>query len=527
MTTGAIVGSFARLRWRLLSSSLGATGTERLGALAITGAAMFTGTVGFTALIVAGPRVDDPVALMTTITIGLTLGALGLGTVTGVSRPIDPRVLAVEPLSVAQRTVGLLTATAVGPSGLAALAIGAGAVVGLGRGPSSIPVITTAVALWLLILLLSARTATELLAALLRRAPRTGYAIVVITAIGLYTLVQLGPALLAGLRPEERARLVELAGRTPIGQLARVMGGGTDGPATTALALGIGVLSVIALTAVHLAIVHRSGTDAGGRTSDHRPSRDTVAVLDRLVGRGPVGVMARRRIQIRFRRPRTALETVAAAGIGMAAVLAPIALRDDPGASTVLLGGAVQLAVLLVAGNSFGNEGPAVVHDLVAGGPRRLIAGTIRSTVILGAPLAVLGPLVAAAITGAWQLLPAGWLVATGALLAGAGGAVVQSVFVPIPLPESDDPFASGESGRTLVAAIAMLVVLVALAIPMAPILVLLMWAASSGATMAVSAAAAASILAGWGLCRAGAELAGRRLELHTPAFVTALTPSR
>lgn len=525
MTTLAVIRAFARLRWRLLASSLAGRGTERLGATAVTAVATASGTIGFTALAIAGPRVDDPATLMTAVMVGITIGAVGLGIVTGVSRPIDPRVIAVEPLSLGDRSIGLLVATAVGPPGLAAVAIGAGAVVGLVRGPLSMLTLVPAVVLWLLVLLLAARTSTELLTLLVRRAPRAGYVLVGLAGLGLWTLVQLGPAVLAGMSATERARLAELAAWTPVGQLAVAMT--ADAPGAAILPLGIGALTVVLLAGLHLGAVHRSGTDAGVGP-DRRPTRSrTVPLADRLVGRGAVGAVTRRQIKVRFRRPRTALETVAAAGIGMAAVLAPIALRDDPAGGAVLLGGAVHLAVLLVAGNSFGNEGPAVVHDLVAGGPRLLVAGTVRSTVVITAPLAVLGPLAAAALTGAWHLLPAGWLVAAGALLAGAGGAVVQSVLVPIPLPEGDDPFATGESGRNLAAGLAMLGVLVVLAVAMSPIVLALMWATSAGATATITGLTAAGVVAGWGLCRVGSELAVRRLERATPAFVTALAPAR
>ncbi len=60
----------------------------------------------------------------------------------------------------------------------------------------------------------------------------------------------------------------------------------------------------------------------------------------------------------RFRTPRTALETFTGAGVGMAAVLVPTLVRDDAGSGAVLVGGAVQLAVLFMSGNSFGTRRP-------------------------------------------------------------------------------------------------------------------------------------------------------------------------
>ena len=45
---------------------------------------------------------------------------LGISVVAGVTQPIDPRVLAIEPLSDAERGLGLLAGAAVGPPGIAA-----------------------------------------------------------------------------------------------------------------------------------------------------------------------------------------------------------------------------------------------------------------------------------------------------------------------------------------------------------------------------------------------------------------------
>ena len=81
-----------------------------------------------------------------------------------------------------------------------------------------------------------------------------------------------------------------------------------------------------------------------------------------------------------------------------------------------------------------------------------LVIGKARSIGIVASPLALIGPLLAASITGEWRYLVAGLGVGVGALLAGTGAAVVQSALVPIAMPESDNPFASGESGKGMLA---------------------------------------------------------------------------
>ena len=104
-------------------------------------------------------------------------------------------------------------------------------------------------------------------------------------------------------------------------------------------------------------------------------------------------------------------------------MLVPTLLRDTAGSGAVLVGGAIQLAVLFMSGNSFGSDGPPVTHELLAGaGPSMLARGKARSIAIVAAPLVVIGPVLAAAITREWGYLAAGLVVGVGALLAGTGG---------------------------------------------------------------------------------------------------------
>ena len=181
--------------------------------------------------------------------------------------------------------------------------------------------------------------------------------------------------------------------------------------------------------------------------------------------------IAWRSLLTRFRTPRTALETFTGAGVGLAAVLVPTLTRGTVGSGAVLVGGAVQLAVLFMSGNSFGSDGPPVTHELLAGADLSdLIAGKARSIAIVASPLAVIGPVLAATITGEWRFFVAGLGVGAGALLAGTGAAVVQSALVPIAIPDSDNPFASGESGKGIIAALLLFFVLGGLALTTLPV---------------------------------------------------------
>jgi len=247
-----------------------------------------------------------------------------------------------------------------------------------------------------------------------------------------------------------------------------------------------------------------------------------------LCGTGAAGAIAWRSLLVRFRSPRTALETVTGAAIGLAAVLAPAILRDDPGAGAVLVGGAVQLAVLFMSGNSFGSDGPGLTHELVTGvDARDLVAGKLRSIMIVAAPLAITGPFLAAGLTGEWKYLPAGCCVGAAGLLAGSGAAIVQSAIVPIAMPETDNPFASGETGKGVVAALLLVTVLTSLAIATIPIALALFWASDRGRVDLVTAFALVTVAVGWALSRLGRAIATHRLTTRQPEFLAAVTPAR
>ena len=150
-----------------------------------------------------------------------------------------------------------------------------------------------------------------------------------------------------------------------------------------------------------------------------------------------------------------------------------------------------------------------------------------RSIAIVAAPLAVVGPVVAAAVTDEWRYLGAGFGVGAGALMAGTGAALVQSSLVPIAMPETDNPFASGESGKGIVAASLLAVVLTGLAALTVPVALALLWATDRGDPLLVTVFASVTVLVGWAALRIGIAIAVRRIGGRQPEFVAAITPAR
>ncbi len=522
------VGTFTRLRWRLLRGAVRRGGTDQVGAVLSIVASGVVGVGGAAAAFRLG-RDGEYRSFVVMAAVGLVVAVVGFGTVAGVTQPIDPRVIAAEPLDDRSRSVGLLAGAAFGPPGLAAIAIGVGLGAGTIRSVAAVVPILLAITALLLSLLLSARTTTNLLGLLIARRPRTGQLVAGVGGLVFYGVFQFVPAIIGDLDRAGRADLAAALRWTPPGQIGHSIAVAAESPVR---AIGHAVLGALWLAplAVGYVVTTRSlavSVKSAGGTAV-RPLGRLASSIRRLCGSGPAGTIAWRSLVVRFRHPRTALETVTGAGVGLAAVLGPALLRDDPGSGAVLVGGAVQLAVLFMAGNSFGTDGPALAYEILAGArPRVLATGKVRGIVIVAAPLALIGPLLAAALTGEWQYLPAGFCVGIAGLLAGAGAAVVQSAVVPIAIPESDNPFASGESGKGIMAAGLLVVVLLGLAIATIPIGLALFWALNRGRVILVTVFALVSIVVGWLVMRAGMAITTRRLTGRDAAFVDAVTPAR
>jgi hypothetical protein len=526
-----LITAFVALRWRLLRGSLRGGGSERVGVIVSTVGSVIVGVTVGLGIAVAGRGVTETQNLFVLFCTMIAIGLVGISVVAGTTQPVDPRVLAVEPLSERERGIGLLVSAASGPPGLAGVVVGVGLVIGAVRGASTLLVIIPAVTVWLITLLLLARTAANVLGLITNRFPRTGQLVVGVGGLAFYAAFQLTPAVLARLDDTGRDRVARLGSFNPVGQVGRSLGAADESLAAAAGHLLVGVAFVPLLVWVFVVSSTRLATASkhhGGITATPGHERPLGRLVRHLCGTGGVGAIAWRSILTRFRTARTALETFTGAGVGLAAVLVPTLLREGVGSGAVLVGGAVQLAVLFMAGNSFGADGPALTNELLAGaGPGVLARGKARSIAIVASPLALVGPVLAASVTGEWRYLPAGVLVGAGALLAGTGGAIVQSALVPVAIPESDNPFASGESGRGLMAALLLAGVLMTLAVLTLPLAFALIWANAVGSVPLVTTFGIATLAIGWCVMHGGIALATRHLRIRGPEFMAAITPSR
>jgi hypothetical protein len=526
-----LIRAFVTLRWRLLRGSLRGSGSEKAGVIVSTVASALVGAGAGIAMAVAGHDVAARDDLFVIFCVVVAAGVAGISVVAGVTQPLDPRVLATEPLSDRLRSLGLLVAAAAGPPGLAGVLMGIGLAIGGVDGAASIVVVVPAVVVWLVTLLLISRTASTALGLLATRYPRVGQILVGIGGLAFYGAFQFVPGVLAGLEPSDRSQLADVLALNPVGQLGRAIAEADRSlpAATVHLVIGTLAVPVLALVFSLTANALATATRRIDTTVVVAPgARRSARAVRRLCGPGGTGAIAWRSILTRFRTPRTALETVTGAGVGLAAVLVPTLVRDEVGGGAVLVGGAVQLAVLFMAGNSFGSDGPALTNELLAGaGPAMLARGKARSIAIVASPLAIIGPVVAAAVTAEWRYLPAGVLVGFGGLLAGTGGAIVQSTFVPVAIPDSDNPFASGESGRGIMAALLLAGVLLGLAIVTLPIALALLWANARGSVAFVTLFGVLTLAAGWGVLEGSVAWSARHLGDRGPEFIAAITPAR
>ena len=136
-------------------------------------------------------------------------------------------------------------------------------------------------------------------------------------------------------------------------------------------------------------------------------------------------------------------------------------------------------------------------------------------------------PLIGAALTGEWAYLPAGFAVGAGGLLAGIGGAIVQSTYVPIAVPETDNPLAGGESGSGLLAAVVLVAIVLALGVLTLPFGLGLVWALSRDSVPLVSLFSVVTVAGGWLVMTSGRRVAARRWRTNEAEIYDAIIPAR
>jgi len=533
ISTSTVVQEFVRLRWRALRGALRSSGTQKWTATVGLLASVLVGVAGGVGLAVGGQRSSQPDVLFVIACTVIVVSVVAIGVIAGISQPIDPRVLATEPLTERQLALGLLAGTAVGPPGISGGLIGLGLFVGALSGVMAAPIVAIATLSFLATILLVSRSTINALGLFATRFPRSGQITVGVFSLLFYGGFQFLPRLIGGLDANQQRTVTDILQYSPPGQLGQGLAKASTEPLMAIGHVVIGSIWLIPLAAVFVwttsaLLVSVQQTNVGSQRSGPTRRQPIRYLARRMCGTGPTGAVAWRGILTRLRTPRTALETFTGAGIGLAVILVPTLLRDGAGAGAVLVGGAVQLAVLFMAGNSFGSDGPAMSNELLTGvDPAVLVRGKARSVAIVASPIAFIGPVIAAALTDEWRYFLAGLLVGIGGLFGGTGGAIVQSALVPIAIPEGDNPLASGDSGKGCLAGFILAGVVLALAVVTLPVALALLWALDRGSLALVTVFAFATLGAGYGVYRLGIRFATRYWRKREPEIYAAVIPAR
>ena len=529
-STSGIISLFARLRWRLLRGAIRQGGAQSVATVIGLAAAIGIGTIGSVLIAVGARSADEPEPWLVLFPVALVVVVVALGVIAGVAQPVDPRIIAAEPLTDRQLATGLLTTSACGPPGIAATLLGIGLLAGTVDTVVGVLVGFMALTAFLAMLLLVSRTTVNLLGLFSNQFPRSGQVMIGVASLVFYGGFQFVPSAFASLDPDTRRDVADVGRYTPPGQIGQAFADADDASVVALGHVALGALWLPLLAALFVATTRRVILSSGSsRRNAAQAGRNSLVgrLARRACGSGAVGAIAWRSVRTRMRHPRMALETFIGAGIGLAVILVPALTRDDVGASAVLVGGAIQLSVLFMAGNSIGSDGPALGAEIMCGlEPDVIIAAKVRSVIVVASPLAVVGPLIAAGFTGEWSYLPAGVALGFAGLLAGAGGAIAQSTFVPIAVSESDNPLASGDSGNGLLAALVLALVLISLAIMTIPFALALIWALTVESVPLVTAFSLLTVVGGWFALRLGQRLASRRWRRGEAELYAAIIPS-
>ena len=253
VSNATVVHLFARLRWKVLRGALRGDGAQKWAVAVGLIGSVLVGAIAAAVLFRAGRTTDGPTTFFVLAAVGITLVVMMVGVIAGLTQPVDPRVLATEPLTDRQLGLGVLAASAAGPPGISAALVGVGTFAGAVRGPSSIVPVALAVVAFLITLLLVSRTTVNALGLLSVRFPRAGQLVVGIGSLVFYAGFQIVPRMIGDVGSDEQADLAAALRLTPMGQLGEALGIADDQPLAALGHVALGSLWLVPLAlGVHL-----------------------------------------------------------------------------------------------------------------------------------------------------------------------------------------------------------------------------------------------------------------------------------
>lgn len=497
------VGRILRLKAALVMGGFRSKGMDALGLMLGVVAAILGGAAGGFGILVAARTQPEAVRSPTIVVVALLpLFAMLFGMVVGSEGSIDPRKLALIPIDRFALGVGSLMSGLVGIFGVGATLLGIGVILGfapLGLGAVVTVVATLSVGMLLLVV---SRTTSNLLG-LMTLGRFRHVAQVIVSLVGLIlAAVSQGISWAVRQPTEWWDRTAASLRWLPSARLAAAI---TDsGPLSSRLLdLAVGLLTIAALVALHgwsFGRLLEMPSDGGGgrsRTNRRRAGREHAGVgtgraerpstgLSTGPSNGPrwrrwwstpAGAVASRTLRLNVRNPRQVSGLIAAMALGVGPVIGVVAFGPKPIPEFSVFGGSlVQFVVLFNAINSFGMDGRALGLDLLSGRPKDLVRGKYVAAAIAGIPPAIFLPVALGTVSGAWRFVIPAMILALGAVLLGAGVAVVISLMAPVAVPDSPNPFASPESGQGCLSSIGLVLALLFMLLVTAPVAVTLVF---------------------------------------------------
>jgi hypothetical protein len=527
-----VVGTFVRLKLRLLRNGLTLRQGATLFALGAIGAAVLAAS-GFA--ILAGSRTSADAPDIAIVVFGLaTLGwaifpVLGFGT----DETLDPQRLATLPLTRRQLVSGVFAASLVGVAPLATLVALSGALIGLTHSVTAFVLIAAAVVLSLLLCVVASRTIVAVMVPILRSRRGRDFTILAMT------LLALTPPLLELFATRHtdgsdfHNSVVEIADRvryTPFAWGGAAAADASRGQYAPAVALLVAVGALIGL----LLWIWSHSLERALTTAD--PPASTVATRGReselippwlpFLPHNRIGAVAAKDFRYFSRDPRRRAPLIGAMIVPAVALFASLSRNTGQPAATTLLG---LIAVLPAAGltlNQFGLDGAALWSSVAAGNdPRADLIGKNLASLLVMVPLAGVSAVICAAFADGWAYLPLtlGLAPAIFGVLLGVGDVV--SVRAPYAMPDRRSPLAfnPGQGCVSMLAGFGALAVQGMLIFPMALLTAVLV--NTQPLALATIVAVAIANVYGAFIWVCGRNIATRDVWWRLPELLDAVSP--
>ncbi|MET0967481.1 MAG: hypothetical protein ABWZ02_13855 [Nakamurella sp.] len=474
-----MVGVFASLKWRLVTSRLrAATGAKRAGLIVLFVVLLLVlGVLTFgIAALRQVPDVAVPV-LISVFTLQLIGWALTPLVAFGVDETVDPARFALLPIRAQTLQRGLLVTSLIGYFPIGNMIVLVGAAIALGVPWSVLPVAVLCVIVQLLLCVVVSRAASTSMSGLMasRRGRDLGMAVglvIFLLYMGFVVFINSGSsqsqgdALEAGVTGV--ASVLQWSPPGALASLPNLVATGQWAHAAAAAVIGLGAL---ALAWWWWAVaLDKSMTTVPSTTAGSSPAGSSA--LDTSVGDGVSGTMrvvaGRDRVLV-WRDPMRRMPWLM---LAVLTVVWPFLVVRGQGAVFAVALGAVFCGAQ--AGNQYGVEGSGLWLHLQTISDRMRARGEVLGHTITallpGIVVVIIGIAIQAVVHDDWGNVPAALGVCLGALFGALASASYLSAAMPYAQPQSRKSlFASsvpGQKGRTFVASLAMIIGAIVIALP-------------------------------------------------------------